>query len=248
MTTTGWTGEPPEGPSLPLTSMLLAQRERGPGDTLEMALARSRAEVAREEREAAAEAPDPDERAAAFVTRGYMPGMVSQLSQRLGDTLAELQGEQAKIEKGQRRQEQVRRAHAAGRITAFDIARMDFGEGDPDVVARLERRAEGLRRQLAEASELISPEQRAPDPLEAVNRTANEFFRATTRQRVAELGTRQANRPAPRPFGSVSRSAASTEHTGADCWVCAEGRRSEADPAPYAPGAVITTGYREIAR
>ena len=53
-------------------------------------------------------------------------------------------------------QEHVRRAHAAGRITAFDIARMDFGDRRPGRVARLERRAEGLRRQLAEASDLIS--------------------------------------------------------------------------------------------
>jgi hypothetical protein len=32
-----------------------------------------------------------------------------------------------------------------------------------------------------------------------------------------------------RPFGSASRGAGrSTEHTGPDCWVCAEGRRRDA--------------------
>jgi len=55
-------------------------------------------------------------------------------------------------------------------------------------------------------------------------------------------------RPVPQerpPFGSASRGAGrSTEHTGDDCWVCAEGRRRDAarDRADYA------AVYGEIAR
>ena len=158
MTETGWVGEGPDGgPALPLAEMLLRNRERAPGDTLETALARSRAAEARELRIAAEQAADPDERAAAMVARGITPGLVGDVAQRLGDTLAELAAEREKIERGQRRQERVLRMHAAGQITALDIARMDFDEGDPGTVARLERRADSLRRQAEQVSAMISP-------------------------------------------------------------------------------------------
>ena len=63
-----------------------------------------------------------------------------------------------------------------------------------------------------------------------------------TRQRFAEA---QAGRPEPRPFASVSRGAGrSTEHTGPDCWVCAEARRRDAARAREDAVAV----YGEIAR
>ena len=54
-----------------------------------------------------------------------------------------------------------------------------------------------------------------------------------------------------RAVRAASRSATGTEHTGASCRICAEGRREDAirrGGGPYPPGAVITTGYREIAR
>lgn len=128
MTSTGWTGEPPEaeGPALPVTGMLLAQRQRQAGDTL----ARTQARSWRDDRPDPV--PDPDERAANMVARGLVPGQVSDLSRRLGDTLAELQGEREKLGRGARRQAQIRRAHERGQITAFDIARMaGADEGDP---------------------------------------------------------------------------------------------------------------------
>jgi len=101
MVTTGWIGEEPDaaGPAMPVTEMLLARQQRRAGP-LETALARSAANDIREAREAAANAPDPDQRAAAFVTRGYQPGLLNELSQRLGDTVAELEAEREKIEKG----------------------------------------------------------------------------------------------------------------------------------------------------
>ena len=71
MVATGWISEPDAaGPALPLTNMALARQHRGPGDTLALALARSRAAEAREIRDEAAAAPDPDERAAGLIARG----------------------------------------------------------------------------------------------------------------------------------------------------------------------------------
>jgi hypothetical protein len=83
---TGWGAEPPdaERPNMPLTELTLAMKQRGPGDTLAIAMARGRALELREEREAAASARDPDEVAAALIGRGYTPGLLSQLSQQLG--------------------------------------------------------------------------------------------------------------------------------------------------------------------
>ena len=58
MTKTGWIGEEPAaaGPALPVTNLMLSMRQRGLGDVLENALARSRAAEAREIRD---EAPRP---------------------------------------------------------------------------------------------------------------------------------------------------------------------------------------------
>ena len=244
MGVTGWLGEAPdEVPPMPVTEMLLARQERRAGP-LETALARSAANDIREAREAAANAPDPDERAANLVARGYSPGLASQLAQRLGDTMAEIEAENAKIEKAKRRQEHLHRAHAAGQITAWDIVRgQDFDEGDPGRVAMLERRADGLRRQIEDAQAAIAPAgQRVPDAVEAASRAAHEVFREVTRAawEAAQSGTA---RPAPRPFGSVSRGQ-STEHTGPDCRVCAAAR--ERDAARARADAVAV--YGEIAR
>jgi len=62
------------------------------------------------------------------------------------------------------------------------------------------------------------------------------------RLRAEARAVRAASRAASRSAGC----------TGPDCPICAEGRRMDAargrSAAAYAPGAVITTGYREIAR
>jgi hypothetical protein len=249
MTATGWIGEGPDaGAAMPVTERMLAMKQRGPGDALALAMARSRGAEAREARDEAAGARDPDEYAANLVTRGYMPGMVSQLSMKLADVQADLEDEQAKFEKGARRQEIAMREHAAGRIGALAVQRMLDGDfGDEGRVRQLERRAESLRGQIAEAQSMISPpSQRDPDPLEAAAQRAHAAFAELTRARIAEA---EARRGEPRPFGSASRGAADTEHSGPDCQICAQARRMEAkDPGPYPAGAVITTEYRELAR
>jgi hypothetical protein len=231
MPATGWMGEAPdaEGPAMPLTEMLLANRERRAGP-METALARSRAAEAREEREQAADARDPDEAAAALIARGYVPGMASQLALRLGDTMAELEAERDKIERGERRQEHVRRMHQNGQIRAWDIPQLLDGDfGDPGRVSQLERQAESLRRQCGEAQQAIAPPQaqRSADPLEDATRRAHATFREVTRQRMAEA---QQSRPQARPpFDSIaSAGAGAAEHTGPDCEVCATARRREA--------------------
>jgi hypothetical protein len=243
MVATGWISEEPSaaGAALPLTNMALARQHRGPGDVMAMAMARSRAEQAREIRDEAAAAPDPDERAAGLIARGYSPGLASQLSMRLGDTMAELADEEAKLEKAARRSERMHREHQAGRVSVTDIMRaMNDGDaGDEDRVRLLTRRAESLRRQISEANEAMSPPQlRESDGVEAASRHAHQVFAEVTRARMAEV-----RRPEPRPFGSASRGAG-TEHTGPDCPVCAEGRRRDAarDRADFA------AVYGEIAR
>lgn len=247
MGVTGWLGEAPdEVPPMPVTEMLLARQQRRAGP-LETALARSAANDIREAREAAANAPDPDERAASFVARGYQPGLLYELSQRLGDTTAELEAERGKLEKAARRAQFAAREHAAGRA---DVSRMlsmmDGDDGDESRVAMLERRAESLRRQIAEAQDMIAaPQQRDLGPVEAASRAAHEVFREVTRAawEAAQSGTA---RPAPRerpPFGSVSRGR-SAEHTGPDCRVCAVAR--ERDAARARADAVAV--YGEITR
>jgi hypothetical protein len=247
MVTTGWIGEEPDaaGPALPVTNMLLSGSRGGqqPGAVLAQSLARAAAEEVREERERAAVAHDPDDYAAGLVARGYMPGLVSQLSQRLGDTMAELEEENGKIEKAAKRSEHLRRAHEAGRITAFDIARSlgEGDEGDPSRVAMLERRVAKLKQQIGEAQDAISPPRDRPlDGVESASRHARAVLGEVIRPR---------ERPAPPelpPFaGSVSRGAGrSTEHTGPDCWVCEQARRRDAARAREDYAAV----YGEITR
>jgi hypothetical protein len=85
----------PERPAMPLTNKLMASRAE-PASVLETMLARARGAEAREQRREAAEAMDPDERAANLVSRGVMPGMVTDLAQRLGDVLTELAAERSR--------------------------------------------------------------------------------------------------------------------------------------------------------
>jgi hypothetical protein len=247
MTKTGWIGEDPERPAMPVTEMMLARQQNRAGP-LETALARSRADEIREAREAAAYAPDPDERAASFVSRGYKPGMLQHLAERLGDTTAELEAEREKLDKAARRAEIAAREHAAGRVDVFRMrAMMDGDDGDEGRVRVLERRAESLRRQMAEAQEMIAPPRaRDLDPVEAAVSRArdagHQAFRERTRAawEAAQSGTA---RPAPRPFASVSRSGG-TEHTGPDCRICAAARERDAarDRADFA------AVYGEISR
>jgi hypothetical protein len=172
------------------------------------------------------------------------PGLLQELAQRLGDTTAALEEEQEKIEKGQRRAAHVMRMHQNGQIHAWDIPGALGDEGDPGRVAQLERQAAGLRKQIAEAQDMIAPpRQRDLDPVEAASRAAHEVFREVTRARWAEAqGGSRPRRERP-PFDSVSRGR-STEHTGPDCWVCAAAR--ERDAARALEDAVAV--YGEITR
>lgn len=255
MTTTGWTGEPPdaERQAMPLAEHLLGMRQRGPGDTLAIAMARGRALEVREEREAAASARDPDEFAAGLIGRGYTPGLLSQLSQQLGDVTAAIQAEHEKLDKRERVAARAQAMLERGQIGALDASRMLDGDfGDEGRVRQLERRAGSLRDQIRQASEAAAPpESRQPDQFASANRAAHELFREVTRARMEAA---QAGRSEPRPFASAGLSAAGgTEDTGPDCQICAEGRRMDAARsrdglAPYAPGAVITSHWQEIAR
>ena len=241
MVTTGWVGEEPaETRPVGFADFILKNRRpAGEGHTLEQVFAR-----AAQARDREPERDDPDDKAAALVTRGYSPGMISQLSQQLGDVQAELEAEREKIEQGARRSARIHQAHQAGRLDAFAVMRaMDFDEGDEGRVRLLERRAASLRAQLADATEAISPPlRRSPDPLEAAASRAHAAFAELTRARMAAA---EARRPELRPFASVSRGAGrSTEHAGPDCWVCAAARERDAarDRADYA------AVYGEIAR
>jgi len=214
---TGWTDEPPEAeaPAMPLTERLLAMRQRGPGDTLALALARSC--------DRPDPVPDPDERAANMIAAGLMPGQVSDLAQRYADAVTAAQDERDKLEKSARRQERIARDHAAGRITAFDIANMpdpDGGEGDEATAERLERRAESLRRQLAESAELMAPQRAPEDPLQAASRRAHQVFTEVTRQRMAEAQARRAAPRERRPFGSASPGGAAVRSEPVTCPEC----------------------------
>jgi hypothetical protein len=94
--------------------------------------------------------------------------------------------------------------HERGQITGFGlIERMrDADEGDQAQVERLRRRAGSLRRQIAEASELITPpQQRETDPVAAAASRARAVLAEVTRSQ--EAGTRE--RPVPQerpPFAS----------------------------------------------
>lgn len=219
MTTTGWTGEAPEAeaPALPVAEMLLRNRERGPGDTLAIAQARGSALEARELREAAAAAVDPDERAASLVNRGYTPGLAHDLGQRLADKSAELQAEWEKIARGERVAARVRRMLERGQIGGLEAARMMDGDfGDAARAEQLERQCERLGRQVREAQAMIAPPQeRQLDGVAEAGRHAHATFVEVTRQRFADA---QAGRPASRrPFGSISRGAVPGEVTCGEC-------------------------------
>lgn len=258
---TGWINEPAddESPALPLTGMLLARGECQTS-ALEIALARTRGEEARADRQAAASAPDADERCANMIAAGLAPGQVSELAQRHADAVRAAQGEREKIAAGERAAERVRGMLERGQIGALEASRLMDPDPDPDTgdskfgdahrAEQLEARAESLGRQLADAQAMASPPpQRDADPLEAASRRAHEAFVSATRAAIAdaEAGVR---RSGPRPFAasaSASRGGG-TEHTGPGCLVCAEVRHMEAGPDPYPPDAVITTGYGEASR
>jgi hypothetical protein len=242
MGVTGWLGEAPdEVPPMLVTQMMLARRERRAGP-LEVALARSAADDARALREEAAFAADPDDRAASFVARGYQPGLLQHLAQRLGDTTAALEEERDKLAKAARRAQFAAREHAAGRA---DVSRMlsmmDGDDGDENRVAMLEHQAQSLRQQIAEAQDMIAPpQQRESDPVAAAASRAQAALAEVTRVQARE---RSAPRERP-PFGSVSRGR-STEHVpDGYCWVCEEAR--ERDAARAREDAVAV--YGEIAR
>ena len=160
---------------------------------------------------------DSDEVAASLLARGYGPGMLSHLAERLADTEAKLAEERKRLEDGRRRQEQIRRAHNNGQITAFDIARMDLDEGDEGRVVVLERRAASLRGQLADAQALVSgPLQRDRDPVEAASRRAHKAFTEATRAAMTEAAAGRFRPRARRPF--AVRSAGDDEPP--DCADC----------------------------
>ncbi len=177
------------------------------GRTLEQALSRTGRQSWYD---AEPEPVDPDDRISALLARGYSPGLTGRLSQQLGDTLAELETEQAKLAVTARRQEQVRRMHEAGRIDAFEVMRQLHGgdpaaEGDEGRVRQLEHQAADLRAQLADAAERVAPApQRDLDPVEAaVSRASSaghQMFVEATRSAMAAAGQRPAQ-PEPRPFG-----------------------------------------------
>jgi len=255
--TTGWVGDEPDGQApeprraAGFAEFILANRvpPEQRGSTLEQVLGRA---ALAPDRGGYEPEDDLDDRYAGMLTRDYDPGSLSRLSLRLADVSAALQEEQEKIERAERRAEQVRRMHERGQVRAMDIPNLLGDEGDENRVRQLQHQEASLRRQLEEAAVAISPpSRRDPDPLEAASRRAHAAFVEVTRARMAEAeaGVRRSE---PRPFASVSRGAGDgTEHTGSDCRICAEGRRMDAADRgedPYPPGAVITTGYRELAR
>ncbi len=202
MPKTGWMGgdEPEdEAPAMPLTNLLMSRRhgQQQPGAVLETSLARARAAEAREVRDEAAAARDPDERAANLVTRGYMPGMTSQLSMKLADTEAELADDEDKLEKAARRAERTRQMHERGQLDVSGvIARMAAtDDGDETTVARLRRRADSLRRQIGEASEImVPPEARARNAVEEASSRARRILADVTSRRAADDEAESASR------------------------------------------------------
>jgi hypothetical protein len=220
---TGWMGEDPgdTAPAMPVTEQLLRMRHREPGNTLAISMARSRAAEARQAVEEAASAPDPDERAANLVSRGYTPGLMSQLQQRLADTEAQLADEQELVEKAARRAAIVHREHQAGRIHAWDIPRMlDGPEGDGNRVRQLERRAESLKGQIAETAEIMAPQpRRVSDLFEQATQRAHAAFAEATRAAVAaaESGL---TRPERRPFASGLVAVRNEPVTCPECIAC----------------------------
>jgi hypothetical protein len=187
------------------------------GVTLEQAL-RGRGSSSWYEREP--EPRDSDVQAANLLARGYVPGSASQLAQRYGDTLAELETERDKVEASQRRQERIRRDHDLGKITVFDIMRMqDADEGDPHRVEVLEQRAASLRQQLEEVQQIVSPRPAPVDPYLEMSRTANRA--------LAELA-----RPPAAPARPMSRRSGSLPKAPDGC-VCGEPGCTEYPDSEY---------------
>jgi hypothetical protein len=224
---TGWGEGPDEQASEPqaapggFAGFILANRaDPGQGRTLGEVLTR----YAQAPGRADPEPYDDDDHQAAMVTRGYRPGLSLDLSQKLADTMGELQAEREKIERGKRRADQIRRMHEHGQISAWQIPDALGDQGDEGRVALLERRAGRLRQQLGDAQAMIAPPQaRQADPLEAASRNAQQIFRELTR---AKFEAAQAGRPAPRPFASRSRGgdAVRSEHC---VWCTQEGLDDE---------------------
>lgn len=208
MTRTGWTPEAPAAAAMPVTEHLLRNRERAPGDALAMAEARSRAADARQAREDAEAIRDPDEAGAAMVNRGYSPGMLSSLMAKRADKTAELETEQAKIEKGERVTARVRGMLERGQIGAMEAHQAMSGDfGDASRAEKLEEQIARLDQRIAEAGAMIAPphEQRQPDAVESATRAAHDEFRRVTAEMMA--GKRPVPARGRRPFagrGSVA--------------------------------------------
>ncbi len=196
MTRTGWITGDEQAPALPQAAMLLGMAGHRAG-ALETALARSRAAEARQVRDEAAGARDPDEAAANMVSRGYVPGLVSDLVLRRRDKEAELEGERAKLERGERVAARVRGMLERGQVGGLEASRMLDGDfGDAQRAALLERQIARMDAQVADAQAMIAPaQQRDADPLEAASRQANQVFRELTRAKMAEA---EQGRTAPR--------------------------------------------------
>jgi hypothetical protein len=229
VTRTGWqvSEEPEEAPAAGFADFILKNR-RAPdeGHTLEQVFARA---AQARDREPERPGEDPDDKAAALLTRGYSPGMISQLSQQLGDVQAELEAEKELIEKGARRAAVIAQHHAAGRLGALGVMRaLDEGDaGDEGRVRLLERRAASLRAQIADVRTAISPpERQAPGPVEAAAQRAQQALAQVAEElRLKDVAAAQARAQLERDRGEfyaargrrpfVSRGAGrSTEHTG----------------------------------
>jgi hypothetical protein len=196
-----------------------------PGRTLDEirqgAVAQGDAADRRDERLRQQDARDQDEQMANLLARGYSPGLLSSLSQRLADTSAELEDERDKVERGERRREQVRGLLERGQIGGLEAAeRMDGDFGDPNRVEQLERRCENLRAQLQEAAEIMVPaEARAANAVEEATQRAQRILANVAAQRRAEdeaeararaqlKAERAAFRRERRPFAGGSAGAA----------------------------------------
>jgi hypothetical protein len=246
MTATGWIGED-QGAAMPLTAAALQVTGRGPGDVTAIALARSAAADAREARDAQRYARDPDEAASALILRGYTPGASIDLAQRIQDAQSALAGARQKREDHAKAIARYSELRDKGQISVMEAARrMDAAEGpDEAEISRLERHLERLQRSQAQAQAAIAGPQPGPeDPLEAASRRAHAAFAEATRGmfEAAEAGRPV---PAPRPFagpaGGGAEASRSTEHTGPDCWVCAERAAAERaeDVTPPNPGMAV---------
>jgi hypothetical protein len=204
---------------------VIAQLRGEPGRTLEeiqqRAVAQGDAADRREALRREQEARDGDEIAANLLSRGYAPGAMSHLSQRLADTTAELEEERDKVGRGERRRELVRGLLERGQIGGLEAAeRMDGDFGDEHRVEQLERRAESLRGQIAEMAELMrSPQDRQHDTVQEAATRAQRILaevaeerrledEADARGRARLKAERAAFRRSQRPFAGGSAGAA----------------------------------------